>query len=617
MGVDREAITDRVVHAVATADVVLAVSPTLTEELGGPTARIRFFPNGCTPVSLTGAGSSDRAMLVGQLNDRLDVDALLAVAARGVPLTVIGPRREREEGTRQALDRLLAHPGVEWTGRIPQPEVAHRLADGAVGLTPYRDTAFNRASFPLKTLEYLASGLPVVSTELPASRWLDSDVVEVATSASAFADAAERRVLAGRSPAVDAACRRLASRHTLGCPRRRAGHHHPRPRSTGHLRPQPHPRQEILMSTVPFLDLVAQQAEVLDDVMADLGQVMATGAFVGGPQVDAFEREYAQFVGVEYCIGVANGTDAVEMALRAVGVGPGDEVVLPANTFVATAEAVARIGAVPVLVDVDHASLLMDPNLVSAVVTDRTRAVVPVHLYGQIAPLELIQAALGDRDIAVVEDAAQSQGASRQGVPSGAGGDVGATSFYPGKNLGAGGDAGAVTTDDAEVAHRVRLLGAHGSTVKYVHEAIGFNSRLDAVQAVVLRHKLRRLERWNELRRAAADRYRELLREVPGVTLPSVLAGNVPVWHLYVIRVPERDAVLASLHDAGVGAALHYPTPVHLTQAFAGLGHVAGDFPVAEEAADTLLSLPMFPHITTSQQERVVDVLGGALVGRV
>lgn len=368
---------------------------------------------------------------------------------------------------------------------------------------------------------------------------------------------------------------------------------------------------------VPFVDLVAQQAEVLDDVMTDLAQVMASASFVGGPHVAAFEREYAQFVGVDHCVGVANGTDALEMALRAVGVAPQDEVILPANTFVATAEAVARIGAIPVLVDVDRATLLMDPDATSAAVTDRTRAVVPVHLYGQMAPVELVRNAIGDRDVAVVEDAAQSQGASRHGISSGAAGNVAGTSFYPGKNLGAGGDAGAVTTGDADLAQRVRLIGAHGSATKYVHEVLGFNSRLDAVQAVVLRHKLRRLERWNEMRRAAADRYTQLLSEIPGVTAPSVLVGNVPVWHLYVIRVPERDAVLSCLHEAGIGALLHYPTPVHLTQAFAYLGYARGDFPVAEEAADTLLSLPMFPHISTAQQDQVVDALSAALVGRV
>lgn len=373
------------------------------------------------------------------------------------------------------------------------------------------------------------------------------------------------------------------------------------------------------MSTapVPFLDLVAQQAEVLDDVMADLAEVMASAGFVGGPHVADFEREYARFIGVDHCVGVANGTDALEMALRAVGVGPRDEVILPANTFVATAEAVSRIGAVPVLVDVDRDALLMDPDAVSSAVSSRTRAVIPVHLYGQMAPVELVQSALRERDVAVVEDAAQSQGASRHGIASGGAGRIAATSFYPGKNLGAGGDAGAVTTDDADLANRVRLLGAHGSATKYVHEVLGFNSRLDAIQAVVLRHKLRRLKPWNEMRRVAADRYFRLLSEVPGVTLPNVLPGNIPVWHLYVVRVPKRDAVLSSLHEAGVGAALHYPSPVHLTPAFADLGYAAGDFPVAEEAAHTLLSLPMFPHITSAQQDLVVEALSTALVDHV
>lgn len=368
---------------------------------------------------------------------------------------------------------------------------------------------------------------------------------------------------------------------------------------------------------VPLVDLTAQQREVADEVAAGLREVFAGCGFVGGPQVAAFEEEYARFVGVAHCVGVGNGTDALELALRAAGVAPGGEVVLPANTFIATAEAVSRVGALPVPVDVDPEFLLLDPGAVARAVTPRTQAIVPVHLFGQVAPVEQLHDLVRDlgvgHDIPIVEDAAQAQGAIRHGKPAGGLGLVAATSFYPGKNLGAAGDAGAVTTDDPEVARRVRLIAAHGSRVKYLHEEIGFNSRLDTVQAVVLRAKLARLEKWNDLRRRAADLYDRLLHDVPGVRLPATPPGTHPVWHLYVVRVADRDRVLAELQDAGVGAGVHYPTPVHLTPAYAGLGLGPGSCPVAESAAAELLSLPLHPHLTTAEQEHVVEVLAGAV----
>ena len=364
---------------------------------------------------------------------------------------------------------------------------------------------------------------------------------------------------------------------------------------------------------VPLVDLAAQQREVADEVRAGLDEVFAACAFVGGPQVAAFEEEYARFVGVAHCVGVANGTDALELALRAAGVTPGGEVVIPANTFIATAEAVSRIGARPVPVDVDPECLLLDPAAARRAVTARTQAIVPVHLFGQVAPVEELESLAAEHEIPIVEDAAQAQGALRQGRPAGGMGLVAATSFYPGKNLGAAGDAGAVTTDDPDVADRVRLLAAHGSPTKYVHDEIGFNSRLDAVQAVVLRAKLARLEKWNDLRRRAADVYDRLLADVPQVRRPITPDGCTPVWHLYVVRVAERDRVLAALHGAGVGAGIHYPTPVHLTRAYADLGLAAGSCPVAEAAADEILSLPLHPHLTPGEQEHVVEVLARAV----
>ncbi|QNN52183.1 DegT/DnrJ/EryC1/StrS family aminotransferase [Nocardioides mesophilus] len=364
---------------------------------------------------------------------------------------------------------------------------------------------------------------------------------------------------------------------------------------------------------VPLVDLAAQHTEVAEEVRAGWDEVCRRTGFVGGPEVAGFERAFADYVGVRHCIGVANGTDALEMALRAAGVGAGAEVVLPANTFVATAEAVVRAGAVPVLADVDDDCLLLDPERAAQRVTPRTRALVPVHLYGQSAPVEQLLGTAEEAGAVVVEDAAQSQGATRHGRAAGSLGTIAGTSFYPGKNLGAYGDAGAVVTDDPDLADRVRALGSHGSTVKYEHPELGFNSRLDTLQAVVLTAKLRRLERWNQARREAARRYDELLADVDGVRVPATLAGNVHVWHLYVVRVEHRDEVLQRLNEEGIGAGIHYPLPVHLQGAFRWLGHGPGDFPVTERAATQILSLPLHPHLTAEDQEHVVEKLAKAV----
>jgi len=360
---------------------------------------------------------------------------------------------------------------------------------------------------------------------------------------------------------------------------------------------------------VPFLDLAAQSAEVADEVLPVWRAQFDGASFIGGPEVAAFEQEYAAYVGVAHCVGVGNGTDALELALRAAGVTAGDEVIVPVNTFIATAEAASRIGARPVFVDVDAEHLLIDPDAVEAAVTTRTRAIVPVHLYGQTAAVEDLRSIAERHDIVLVEDAAQSQGAASAAGRAGALGRIAATSFYPGKNLGAAGDAGAVLTDDARLADLVRNVAAHGSSVKYRHDRVGFNSRLDAVQAPVLRAKLRRLDGWNKARAEAAARYGELLADVDAVRTPVTRPGNVDVWHLYVVQVKERDRVLSELLAAGIGAALHYPTPLHLTDAYSALGHRPGEFPVAEAAAARILSLPMFPHLTEAQQVAVVGAL--------
>lgn len=362
-----------------------------------------------------------------------------------------------------------------------------------------------------------------------------------------------------------------------------------------------------------MVDLAAQHAEVGAEIEAGFARVIRNAAFVGGPEVAGFERDYAWAAGAGQCVGLASGTDAIELALRAAGVGNGDEAVLPANTFVATAEAVVRAGLSPVLVDVDPEHLLMDPDRVRERIGPRTRAIVPVHLFGQMAPMEDLAMIAEEHGLVVVEDGAHAHGARRFGRPVGSWSMAAAISFYPSKNLGAYGDGGAVITDDVDLAKTVRSLGAHGVDDSGEHGAIGTTSRLDALQAVVLRAKLRRLDAWNAARREAAGRYARSLAAVPGVQVPAVAAGNDHVWHQYVVRLPERDEVQAHLAAAGVATGCHYRSPVHLTPAFAHLGDAPGTHPVTETAADEILSLPIFPHITADQQDRVVSAIAEAL----
>ena len=369
--------------------------------------------------------------------------------------------------------------------------------------------------------------------------------------------------------------------------------------------------QTDVMTAIPLVDLKAAHADVAAEIQAGFDEVISNAAFIKGPVAAAFERDYAAFTGVAHCVGVANGTDALELALRAAEVPAGAEVIMPANTFVATAEAVVRAGARPAFADVDPDYLLLDPGALEAALSRPTGAVIPVHLFGQMAPMAAIaEAAQG---AVIIEDAAQAHGATQSGRPAGSFGLLAGVSFYPGKNLGAYGDAGAVLTESAEHAQRVRLLGDHGSKRRYEHLTIGFNSRLDALQAVVLRAKLRGLAAGNLARRQAAGRYAELLADLPEVILPRTAPGNEHVWHLYVIRVPRRDHVLRCLNDEGISAAIHYPVPVHLQPALRHLGYAPGDFPVAEAAAGQLLSLPLYPQITPEQQARVADAVRRAL----
>jgi dTDP-4-amino-4,6-dideoxygalactose transaminase len=358
---------------------------------------------------------------------------------------------------------------------------------------------------------------------------------------------------------------------------------------------------------VPMLDLGYQHRQIESEVRTGFERVMANSSYVLGPDVAAFEQDYADFSGVGHVIGVANGTDAIELALRAAGIGNGDDVVIPANTFVATAEAVVRAGANPVLADCDE-YFLIDPSRLGASLTPATKAVIAVHLYGQMADIDAIRRVVGP-GIVVVEDAAQSQGARSLGRRSGSVGDVAATSFYPGKNLGAYGDGGAVSTPSDIIAAKVRRLRNHGGEGKYEHNDVGTNSRLDSLQAVVLSAKLRRLDEWNAERRRLAARYDELLAGLPGVIAPRTAAGNQHVYHQYIVRVSDRDRVVAGLVAAGIGAGIHYPSPVHLVPAFAYLGYWEGTFPRSEEYAAQILSLPIYPGLSDAQQDYVVGIL--------
>ncbi|HEX9584873.1 MAG TPA: DegT/DnrJ/EryC1/StrS family aminotransferase [Gammaproteobacteria bacterium] len=367
------------------------------------------------------------------------------------------------------------------------------------------------------------------------------------------------------------------------------------------------------MTTIPLVDLHVQHRDVADEIEAGFAEVVGRSQFVLGPRVAEFEAAFARYAGVRHCVGVGNGTDAIELMLRSLSIGEGDEVIVPANTFIATALAVVRAGASPVLVDVDPQHYLIDVDQVKARIGPKTRAIIAVHLYGQTAPVERLAEIAADSGIPVLEDAAQAHGATRWRRRAGGLGVAAAFSFYPSKNLGAYGDAGAVATDDDRLAAAVRRLRNWGSDLKYRHAEIGFNSRLDSIQAVVLRAKLKHLDAWNDARRVAALRYDALLSVLPRVALPRTLEGNEHVWHLYVVQLPDRDRVQAALQAQGIDAGIHYPVPIHRQGAFRHLGLPRGAFPVTERLASACLSLPLFPGITPQQQERVANALALAL----
>jgi len=367
---------------------------------------------------------------------------------------------------------------------------------------------------------------------------------------------------------------------------------------------------------IPLVDLGLQHSSIASEIAEGIERVFKDSSFILGEEVSRFESGFATFSGIKHVVAVANGTDALELCLRAASIGPGDDVLVPTNTFAATALAVVRAGARPVFVDCDPVDLLIDVEDAARRTTPDSKAIIPVHLYGQMAPMDDVVEMAKSYGLTVVEDAAQVQGGKQNGRPAGSIGLCAGTSFYPGKNLGAYGDAGAVLTDSKDIADRVRSMRNYGSTRKYEHDSIGFNSRLDSIQAVVLSVKLKRLAQWNAARRVSADRYRQLLQDIPSVTLPHERPGNEHVWHLFVVRVPDRDRVVERLNSEGIGAGVHYPRPLHLQHAFESLGYGAGDFPVAERVAAEVLSLPLFPEITQAQQERVAEALMRALAQR-
>ncbi|WP_240098628.1 DegT/DnrJ/EryC1/StrS family aminotransferase [Thermomonas flagellata] len=365
------------------------------------------------------------------------------------------------------------------------------------------------------------------------------------------------------------------------------------------------------MKQVPFLDLKAPHQELQAELDAVWARVRDSGWYILGPEVEAFEQEYAEYCGVRHCVGVANGLDALHLALRAMDVGTGDEVIVPSNTYIATWLAVSQCGATPVPVEPDPATHNLDPDRIEAALTPRTKVILPVHLYGQPADLDPILAIARRHGLRVLEDAAQAHGARYKDRRVGAHGDAVAWSFYPGKNLGALGDAGAVTTNDDTIADRLRVLRNYGSRVKYVNEVQGWNSRLDPLQAAILRVKLAHLDAWNARRVEIAALY---LRELAdcGVRLPQVPEWSQPVWHLFVIRHPQRDGLQQRLAEAGVDTLIHYPIPPHRQQAYAAQGWPEAAFPIAEQLAGEVLSLPIGPHLSPDQAQQVVAAVRAA-----
>jgi dTDP-4-amino-4,6-dideoxygalactose transaminase len=362
------------------------------------------------------------------------------------------------------------------------------------------------------------------------------------------------------------------------------------------------------MDNIPFLNMKAPYQELRKELDEVYHRVIASGWYILGEEVESFEREFAAYCGVKHCIGVGNGLEALHLILRAYGIGPGDEVIVPANTYIATWLAVSYAGAQPVPVEPDESTYNLDPDRIEAAITPQTKAILVVHLYGQTAEMDAINTIARKYGLKLIEDAAQAHGARYRTKRAGSLGDVAGWSFYPGKNLGALGDAGAVTTDDDELADKIRMLRNYGSKVKYHNLTKGYNSRLDEVQAAFLRVKLKYLEEWNARRAHLADLYCETLKHTD-LTLPFVPAHMQAAWHLFVVRTHQREQLQGHLQANGIGTLIHYPVPPHLQPAYQELGLPRGSFPISERIHDEVLSLPMGPHLSTMELERVVDAI--------
>ena len=359
---------------------------------------------------------------------------------------------------------------------------------------------------------------------------------------------------------------------------------------------------------IPYLDLPAQLRDIRKEIDAAIARTIDQCSFCLGPDVAQFEKDFARFVGAEHCVGFNSGTSALHVAMRLLGVGPGDEVITTPFTFVATSWAISYVGAKPVYVDIDDATFNLNPKFIERAFTPRTKAVLPVHLYGHPFDVDAVLAVCRKHNLPLVEDAAQAHGAKYKGKIVGAFGQMAGFSFYPGKNLGACGEGGALVTNNPAFDRRARALREHGSIVRYYHDEVGYNYRMEGFQGAVLGVKLKHLAKWTNERRQVAHRYHELLSDTP-LQLPREANYAESAWHLYVVRYPRRDELKKHLEVNGVGCAIHYPIPLHLQRAYAQLGHKAGDFPVAEKAARECLSLPIYPELTDQQIQRVADVI--------
>jgi dTDP-4-amino-4,6-dideoxygalactose transaminase len=372
------------------------------------------------------------------------------------------------------------------------------------------------------------------------------------------------------------------------------------------------------VSSIPAFELSQQYQLIGDEIGQAVLEILASGRYIGGAAVENFEQQFATYIGVKEAIGCNSGTDALFLALRALNIGAGDEVITSSFTFFATAETISAVGATPVFVDIEPGSFNLNLDLLEAAITERTRAIIPVHLFGQPTDMTRLMAIAEAGQLWVIEDCAQSAGATWAGARTGSIGHIGCFSFYPTKNLGACGDAGAITTQDVALAAKLRRLRDHGQTQRYRYEEIGVNSRLDTIQAMILQIKLRHLEAWNDSRRRIAARYHSWLAHVPGLVTPQAPTGGESVWNQYTIRVAaqtssERDAIRQSLQQQGVGTALYYPLPLHAQPVYANLGYRPGQLPITERVAQEVISLPMFPELSQEQQQQVVYALKDVL----